>query len=648
MLRLLSTHWMPRPLHRMKPVVAMMAFAMLLTPYSTAAAQSSSDDEDEGITLFAEGTRPLATVTFASANRFVDEARYIFDVAGSPESFEIVEGWLADALNNLEGFNRDKPFGIMVYLPIAIPPLPEFIAYVPVDSIEDAQKLIEKAPVVVRKDSEEGRYEIIGPRRTTPLLIRDGYAFFPLGNSPSPEILDREIPDPEKLVAAQAKQFDASVSLDVESIPPGTRTLITTLLTSGISTQLQQRDEEPEGAYRMRRAEGERSLEAIKQLLDECQKVTFGLDIVQEEQAVNIDFVFDVRSGTKLLEDIFASTTKPSYFIPLLDDTAAVSLSMSQVMAERDRKAYIEILDGLKMEIVRQIEVNKLGAVPDEEGAIGQGLSALQRTLEEGHMDVFAQFYRDSDDKLAIIGAVRVLDGEDVSLGLQDVLSRLGNIDDFKNAGDLRIGSGQHVGVTFHSLTFNQTPAEAEEIFGKEIGITLGCGGNSAWFCIGGEGGYATLTSVMDKLEEAVQTPSERANPPNFRMIFNVNQLVEMVMSAESVGRERREAEKAEQIALATAESAVAEAASGKPALSESAPKEQSGNRGRRARGNRVDGGKIFRDTLAEGDDRVEIDFRLTESGGRTRIRLEEGFVKIFGRLIAANFSSREVTDSSE
>ena len=46
-------------------------------------------------------------------------------------------------------------------------------------------------------------------------------------------------------------------------------------------------------------------------------------------------------------------------------------------------------------------------------------------------------------------------------------------------------------------------------------------------------------------------------------------------------------------------------------------------------------GGEIFRETLAEGDDRIEMDSRLTETGARVRIRLEEGFVKIFGRLLA-------------
>ena len=151
---------------------------------TTDKATTKNQDEEKGLTLIEEGTRPLATVTFASADRFVDEARYIFDAAGSPDAFKFVEDWLSGSLNDLDGFNRDKPFGIMAWLPVAFPPLPEFIAFVPVDSVEAATKLVEKAPVVISSTSKEGRYEVIAPNRTYPVLIRDGYAFMPLGNDP--------------------------------------------------------------------------------------------------------------------------------------------------------------------------------------------------------------------------------------------------------------------------------------------------------------------------------------------------------------------------------------------------------------------------------------------------------------------------------
>ena len=626
--------------------------SLLISPIVAApqATKDKSVEKEEGITLIEEGTRPLATVTFASADRFIDEARYIFDAAGNPEAFKIVEDFLSGTLNDLEGFNRDKPFGIMAYLPVAFPPLPEFIAFVPVDSIEAATKLIEKAPVVIRKDDAEGRYEVIGPNRTFPVLMRDGYAFMPLGNDPPAEALDRDLPNPAQLVASQAQQFDVSVCLDIASIPAASRTLLMGIITSGISTTLQQRDGEPEGSYRIRRTEGERGLKALNQMINECQKITFGMDVVQDEHAVNLDMVIDAIAGTKFFEEIFQSTSRPSYFIPLLDDDAAVSASMSSILAERDKEAYIEMMDGVKMEVTRLIEENNLGAAPDENSPIGLALSAVQKSLEDGHVDTFAQFYKDSSGKLAIVGAMRLQEGDAMAAGFLDALTRLQNVDDIKNAGELQVGAGEHLGITFHRLTFSEQPSEAVAVFGKQIGLNIGIGSTAIWGVLGGEDSFATLQGVMDKLEEAQQSPSERRTPPSFRVIVNVNQLVKMAEIAETAGNAQREehekADAALTAATALGEKPVADGAPAAPPDIQAGGGRRNGGRNSRATAQfarrQEQGGKIFRDTLAEGDDRIEIDFRPTETGGRMRMRLEEGFVKILGRLIANGMMPQE------
>lgn len=593
-----------------------------------------ASDEEKPLTLIAEGKRPLLTITFASANRFLDEAKYIFDAAGKPETFKIVEDFMASTLNNLDGFNRDKPFGIMGYLPVAIPPMPEFIAFVPVESIDAATKLIEKAPVVIRKVDEEGRYEMIGPNRTVPMLMKDGYVFMPMGNDPPEEALERDLPDPAELLASQAQQFDMSVRLDVDSIPPATRALLMTLISTGISTQLQQRDGEPDGAYMIRRTEGDRGLAALKMLINDTQKVTFGINVEQSEQAVNLDMIIDAREGSEFLKEIFQSVERPSYFIPLLDDSAAVSLSMSSSMAERDRTAYTEMMEGVKMEVTRLIEENKLGATPDENSPIDQALTAVQKTIEEGHIDVFAQFYRDSDGKLAIIWAGRVQEGDAIGAGVLDVATRLKDVEEVKKAGELQIGAGEHNGVTLHRLVFAEQPSEATAVFGNKVGLTVGVGSQVFWGAIGGESSVQTLTGVMDKLEEASQSPTERITPPNFRVIVNVNQLVEMADIAGTAGKNARE-EREKAAAAEQAAKGATEAPVEKPAA---APGEQDTRRNarRQAMRQRQDrGGQIAKETLAEGDDRIEIDSRLTDNGVRSRVRLEEGFVKIFGRLIA-------------
>jgi len=218
------------------------------------------------------------------------------------------------------------------------------------------------------------------------------------------------------------------------------------------------------------------------------------------------------------------------------------------------------------------------------------------------------------------------------------VATRLRDVADIKKAGDLQIGAAEHLGITFHRLVFAAQPPEAVGVFGNKAGITIGIGSTAIWGVIGGEESLATLTGVMDKLEEAIQSPTERRTPPNFRIIVNVNQLVEMATIAETAGSTAR-AEKEKAAAAVAAATAAAEPKPDEPAGNGGRNGGREGGRRAEMARRQEQGGKIMRDTLAEGDDRIEIDSRLTETGVRVRFRMEEGFVKIFGRLLAARLA---------
>jgi hypothetical protein len=195
----------------------------------------------------------------------------------------------------------------------------------------------------------------------------------------------------------------------------------------------------------------------------------------------------------------------------------------------------------------------------------------------------------------------------------------------------------------------------------------MGMGATAIWGVIGGEESTATLKSVMDKLEEAQATAADQRTPPNFRVIINVNQLVEMAEIAREVSMTRRQ----EREAAAGAEAALAQTpvdtpAPGAPGAGAApapgaAPAGGPGagrgfGRGGRGRGGfqpnpaqaaamqrrAEQGRRIAMETLKEGDDRIEIDSRLTETGARLRVRLEQGFVKMFGRLVANGISGGE------
>ena len=279
--------------------------------------------------------------------------------------------------------------------------------------------------------------------------------------------------------------------------------------------------------------------------------------------------------------------------------------------------------------------------------------------------------------------AGRVQDGEAINSGAMDVLTRLKDIEEVQSMGELQINAGEHHGVMLHRLTFAAQPPEAVAVFGDNVGMTMGMGSTAIWGVIGGEESLATLKSVMDKLEEAQATAADQRTPPNFRVIINVNQLVEMAEIAREVSmtrRSEREAEAGAEAAIAqTAKDAPVAGAGAGASAAPAAPAPGTGGAGAapggpgagrgfgrggagRGRGGfqpspaqaaamqrRAEQGRqIALETLKEGDDRIEIDSRLTETGARLRVRLEQGFVKLFGRLVANGISGGEAEEAPQ
>ena len=135
---------------------------------------------------------------------------------------------------------------------------------------------------------------------------------------------DRELPDPSGFAPPLARQYDVAVSLDVEAVPKPTRDLIFNVLSTMMSTQHQQRDDEPDTVYAIRDAWQQRDIAGLKLFFRDTQRITIGLNVDREQRGADIDFVIDAREASEFLEEILLSSTKPSYFTPLIDDQTPV------------------------------------------------------------------------------------------------------------------------------------------------------------------------------------------------------------------------------------------------------------------------------------------------------------------------------------
>ncbi|MEZ6126248.1 MAG: hypothetical protein R3C49_24235 [Planctomycetaceae bacterium] len=586
---------------------------------------SAQETETDSQPIFSLGTRPFLVLSTSSPNQLKDKAAFLFESAEYPEAVEAVLQKLDENVNGLNGLDWDRPAGVAVFLNSVFPPAFEFVAFLPISTVEDFQSMMQVGTALMREDSSEpGRYELITPNRNWPIRIANDYAYIQLPPMDPDPAFDRDLPGAGTLVASTARNYAVALSLDVEAVPAPTRDLLLNLLTSFLSTQHQQRDEESDAQYAVRDAWQQRDIAGLKLLFNDTQRITIGVNVDEEQGGANIDLVLDARESSQMLEEIFLASTKPSYFTPLISDAAPLSVSYSNVMAERDSTAAAETLEALKAFIAQKIEELEMGDIPVEGSPLFNGISALRDTLKAGHLDVFAQFFRDSDEKLAVIAALRVEDGEAVAAGIQDVLQRLQN---HEGIGELTIGADEHAGISFHRLEFRNPDAGALALFGNDPGLEFGSGPRTAWACVGGSASFDVLKGVIDELAAAYENPVDRDVPASFRIVLNFTEFKNLLDSAGEANRKSAAAE-AESKPKDQDTPAVTEAAeAGQNRRTRQGPSQQWRQR-------REENRKLALETLAEGDDRIQVEARPTETGVRIRAHLEMGFVRALGKVI--------------
>jgi len=553
-----------------------------------------AQDEQDTDSETAEDTyrAPLVTINVASVNRVLGGVNYVFNKADRSEIAEMVTGMLSN-VGNLKGLDRDKPFGMMLFLKTGLPPQPEPIGYIPVDNIADLMKTVEIGPVSMRKVDGDNRYELAGTDRTLHVLLQDGYAF--VGNNP--DLLDRKFPKPETVNSRLSTNYDIALNINLTTIPEAIKSVFVTFLKASSQSELQQRDGERDSAFRVRRANGESTLAFIEQLLTQCKSLTIGMRASETDK----NAVFDINIHA-LEDSTFASyltdlAGRQSYFSTLLDETTPFGMSVSWMMDKREKKSLLEILNVAETEISRGLNGRDNDDEDDEDqqakavkpvGALQDIFKSLKATAEAGHVDFFMQMEGKPTENFTLIGGARVAEGRRMASSLQSVLQLIQNRSE---EATIELNASSHQGVTFHRIDLPNDDPEDSRLFGENAALFIGSSSKTIWFCLGGNSALPTMKSAIDRVLEDLSSPKERAPSAPFQIVANITRWLELNADTENRGRGRELAEQA----------------------------------------------------FDKGGDTVRVDFRPTDSGARLRIHLDEGFLRFLGLAIANRYDRSQL-----
>ena len=558
------------------PIIRLLTIPLLV---STLAVPAAAQDDDDGGPLASVPQGPLAIINVASVDRILGDIGYLFEAADRKDMMEILESQL-DRVGQLEGLDRTRPMGMMVYLREGFPPQPEVVGYFPVSDIRDLSKTLEIGPVSVQRVPEsEDRYELKGPNQTFQVKMLHDYAFV----SNNGDVLDRELGDPVKQVQSLTDKYDVAAQIDITTVPLGLRQIFMTFLRNSSQAELQQRDEESDAAYAIRKANGESTIVMLEQLVTQCDAITIGMDASQEEKSALFDLSFRAAPNSTFSQYLTDVAGKRSFFECLLSEESPLSFSLSWNMDSREKKAMKAMLSAGKESMKEAVDEPE-----DVEGPVHDVFASLGKTAEKGHLDMFVQFLPSDATKLVLIGAVRMEDADRMAGAMRELLSR---VTDSPDLAKLELDVDSHAGITFHRVQGAETRERDVRMYGEDPALFVGVGRNSIWFSVGADDALDSLKSAVDTALGELQNPVDRSPAAPFQVVAHVLPWMELsgLDVSESIQRE------------------------------------------------------LAQDAFAKGDDQIKLDFQPTDDGARLRLHFEEAFMRFLGMSISTRYDLRQL-----
>lgn len=456
---------------------------------------------------------PVLVINIASIERLLNQAVFTFEAADRPELSETVGGAL-ERVNDLEGFDRGLSMGVMVFLNGLVP---DPVAYVPVKNLDEFLKTIEIGPVTTNRVGDE-RFEVLIPGRTLHGRIIRDYAF--VANDKA--ALDREFGDPVRLTSRLSRDYDLSASINLKSIPPATRDLFVNVLRANSENNLQRRDDEPEGQYRIRRAAGLSNVDSIETLVSQGEELTIGWLVSSETKTATLEFVIRARPDSEYAQYFNESKGFRSQFANLLSDHSPLSASITSRLDKPTRKAMQEIITAAETQVLKDRGI--VAESGETEGEIAENpvhriANVLRSTVNAGTIDAAAQYVGSPGGTFVLIGALKITDAGTLDDALRDIL---GGLKKNPAVDDVRFDVLKHKGVSLHRVEFRQSDESTSRLYGGKPGLLLGVGDNALWLAFGAE------AASVDQLESAIDKTAEplTATAPDmpFRMIMNFSQ----------------------------------------------------------------------------------------------------------------------------
>lgn len=318
------------------------------------------------------------------------------------------------------------------------------------------------------------------------------------------ELLEMELPTAGSITTSISSENDLGFDAYLDRIPVGIRQLGWNMLSAAIGTQLQQRDDEPEASYNMRRSSGDLGLAMAKAVLFDIDNSSGWMHFASaDDDSLRGEFRIRSRNNSELTKQL-QSAAGLSQFAPILNDNAAATIHVCVRFPEEAPAAILAAGTWLQEEIDRESKGDP--GMVDAARVLSETLAGI---ADHRNLELLVKAGWSDASGGVFYGGIQVSENPDLLRSLHYFMTHAGetppNVEEIITLSE---EDGRPI------IRFIVPPQEVEqfaEISGMRIShVYLIHEGNRLWFAAGAENAKEMLRQSIDRCNSgglAYQTP---------------------------------------------------------------------------------------------------------------------------------------------
>ena len=319
---------------------------------------------------------------------------------------------------------------------------------------------------------------------TSYFRYHDGFLFESRTNA----LHKMNLPSGDSLRQMENADVGGEVVFHPDRIPMGVRMLGWNALSTAAGAELQQRDEEPEQEYAVRRSAGDAGLALIRSAMFDTEKVSTWIKVPFDENPVQGEFRINARRNSDLGRTLREVSSPERRFAPILNDDAAATVYLAAHLPEEWRNVVTAYLASATEDVTNSSDYSDA-----ERAAELTWCKSFASLAEHGNVEFCVKLGWTKESGGVIYGGIQLNDNPELLAAIQSAINEAGEPD------------AQPELIQLHETPMLKMPVPADVDL-EPINLThvyLANIDSCLWFAVGGENAHEIIRQSVERCREA-------------------------------------------------------------------------------------------------------------------------------------------------